>query len=161
MKWVIIILLVLVVLVSIMLIVGYLLPVKHSAKVSANIPAPPDSVWQRISQPDKFSSWRKDIKNIQLISADEWIETSSHNDKIPFKIREAVPNHKLVTVINTRKLPFGGSWTYELRPNGNGTEITITEDGEVYNPLFRFMSKFIFGHTATMKSYMKNLETSF
>ena len=30
------------------------------------------------------------------------------------------------------------------------TVVRITEDGEVYNPIFRFMSRFAFGQTSTM-----------
>jgi hypothetical protein len=35
--------------------------------------------------------------------------------------------------------------------------LTITENGEVYNPLFRFVSRFIIGQTATMDGYIKAL----
>jgi hypothetical protein len=31
----------------------------------------------------------------------------------------------------------------------------ITEDGEVYNPVFRFVSKFVMGQTATLDAYLK------
>ena len=33
----------------------------------------------------------------------------------------------------------------------------ITEDGEVYNPVFRFMSRFIIGHAATLDQYLTAL----
>jgi len=39
------------------------------------------------------------------------------------------------------------------------TEVTITEDGEVYNPIFRFMSAYVFGHTATIEQYLTDLES--
>jgi hypothetical protein len=55
------------------------------------------------------------------------------------------------------KLPFGGSWTYEVSAAGSGTELNITENGEVYNPLFRFVSRFIMGHTATIEKYQRDL----
>lgn len=161
MKWGIIILLVLVVIIALVLIIGYLLPVKHSVSISADINTPIDSVWQRISQPENFQHWRKDIKSINVLSSEEWVETNSQNDNIPIKIIEALPGRKMVTIINSKQLPYGGSWTYELKPKGVNTEITITENGEVYNPLYRFFSKFVFGHTATIKSYLNNLETSF
>lgn len=34
------------------------------------------------------------------------------------------------------------------------TQITITERGEVYNPIFRFMSRFVFSHHATIDAYL-------
>jgi hypothetical protein len=54
-------------------------------------------------------------------------------------------------------LPFGGTWTYELKPEGAGTRVTITERGEVYNPIFRFMSRFVLSQTATMEKYLAAL----
>lgn len=37
------------------------------------------------------------------------------------------------------------------------TELTVIEDGEVYNPLFRFVSRLIIGHTATIDVYLAAL----
>ena len=56
------------------------------------------------------------------------------------------------------ELPFGGTWTYELKPEGTGTRLVITERGEVYNPIFRFMSRFVFSRTATMEKMVADLE---
>ncbi|HEY3934578.1 MAG TPA: hypothetical protein VGL65_08155 [Gemmatimonadales bacterium] len=52
---------------------------------------------------------------------------------------------------------FGGSWTYDLTPQGNAAELRITEDGEVYNPIFRAVSRFIIGHNATVDRYLADL----
>jgi hypothetical protein len=54
-------------------------------------------------------------------------------------------------------LPFGGTWVYEIVPEGDSCTLTITEHGKVYNPLFRFVSRFIMGHTATIDSYLAAL----
>ena len=54
-------------------------------------------------------------------------------------------------------LLFGGTWTYELTPVGRATLLRITERGEVYNPVFRVMSRFVFGHTATIDAYLAAL----
>ena len=58
----------------------------------------------------------------------------------------------------TGSLPFGGSWTYELIPTAGGTMLRITEDGEVYNPLFRFISRFVLGHYKSIDQYLDDLE---
>ena len=41
-----------------------------------------------------------------------------------------------------------------------GSDLTITEDGEVHNVIFRFMSRFVFGHTATMDTFLNHLNAS-
>jgi hypothetical protein len=53
--------------------------------------------------------------------------------------------------------PFGGTWAFELASEGAGTRVTITENGEVYNPIFRFMSRFVFSETSTLESCLGSL----
>jgi hypothetical protein len=57
------------------------------------------------------------------------------------------------------KLPFAGTWTYEITPTADGSACTcrITEDGEVSNPIFRFVSRFFIGHTRTIDTYLTAL----
>jgi hypothetical protein len=65
--------------------------------------------------------------------------------------------HRLVTKIVGEKLPFGGSWTYEFAPAAGGTTLTVVERGEVYNPVFRFVSRYVIGHTRTLNAYFAEL----
>ncbi len=74
------------------------------------------------------------------------------------KLQESEPPRRLVTRITDKTLPFGGAWTFTLQPVDGGTKLTITENGEVYNPLFRVMSRFVFGHTATIDRYLGDLQ---
>ena len=53
---------------------------------------------------------------------------------------------------------FGGSWTFELRAQGSYTQLTITENGEVYNPLFRFVAKYIMGYNSSMDKFLGQLQ---
>jgi hypothetical protein len=39
--------------------------------------------------------------------------------------------------------------------------VKITEKGEVSNVLFRFMSRYVFGHTSTIDSYLTALAKKF
>ena len=72
-----------------------------------------------------------------------------------------MPPRRIVTRIEGDDLPYGGAWAYALEPQGNATRITITEHGEVYNPVFRFVSKYIIGHTGTIDTYLRNLGSKF
>jgi hypothetical protein len=44
-----------------------------------------------------------------------------------------------------------------LRDDGGLTTLRITEEGDVYNPFFRFISRFIIGQTRSINSYLINL----
>jgi len=84
------------------------------------------------------------------------LPTGTVEVKTAWKPIESIPPARLVTKI-ADKLPYGGMWTYELAPDGPGTSLRITEDGEVYNPIFRFVSRFVMGHTATIDASLRDL----
>ena len=53
-------------------------------------------------------------------------------------------------------------WTFEIAPvSGGGAELRITEDGEIYNVIFRFMARFVFGYTASIERYLRDLGAKF
>jgi hypothetical protein len=71
------------------------------------------------------------------------------------------PPRRLIGRIADPSLPFGGSWTYDVVREGAGSRVMITEDGVVRNPVFRFMSRFVFGHHATQEAYLRALGRKF
>lgn len=160
MKWVLMIVGVLAGLIVIMLVIGKLLPVAHTAARRAEFRATPEKIWQLLTQFSDYPKWRKELKQVETISEKAWKETDSHGQVITFELQEARPFEKMVTVIADKNLPFGGSWTFELKANTATTTLIITENGEVYNPFFRFMSKYIFGHAATLEKYLQNLKSA-
>ena len=59
-------------------------------------------------------------------------------------------------------LPFGGTWTFDIAPAADGgSELRVTEDGEVYNVIFRFMARFFFGYTSSIETYLRDLGAKF
>ena len=143
--------------------IGYMLPQGHVATRERTYPASPDTVFSAITTPASYPEWRSGVKKVEMLppvdGKTRFKESGSDGD-ITFVIDEAVPAKRVVSRIADKELPFGGSWTYDLTPaaEGKGTRLSITENGEVYNPLFRFMSRFVFGHTATIDKYMDDLE---
>lgn len=145
-------------------VVGYLLPVKHVATVTAHVPATPAQVWEALTNVAAYPTWRGDLTAVEMLPADSghvaWREHGK-NDAISFAIEQAEPHRRLVTRITDKSLPFGGTWEYVVAPDGAGSRVQITERGEVYNPVFRFVSRFIMGHTATASAYLKALGARF
>jgi uncharacterized protein YndB with AHSA1/START domain len=160
MKWLFIVVAVLVALAAVIAIVGWSLPVKHVASRQRTVAASPDVVWRTITDVDAFPSWRSDVKSVERVGTAgpvTWIEHGS-SGRITFAIDASDPPRRLVTRIADPNLPFGGNWTYELAPAGAGTRVTITENGEIYNPVFRAVARFVLGYEATMTSYLDALE---
>ena len=75
-----------------------------------------------------------------------------------FAVDESIAPRRMVVRIADRNLPFGGSWTYDIAPAAGGASLTITEDGAIYNPLFRVMARLVFGYEATMMAYLAAAE---
>lgn len=149
-----------VLLVLIVVAVGFMLPQKHRASREQTYSADPAKVFAAITTPGQYPAWRTGVKTVEILPAQEgkprFRETGS-NGEITYVFDELTPR-RVVSRIADVSLPFGGQWTYELEPAGNGTKLRITENGEVYNPVFRFMSRFVFGHYSGIDTFLADLK---
>ena len=152
--------------VVVVLVVGWSLPVGHQAARELRLPAAPPAVYALVAGVEAYPAWRSGVEAVEVLERDaagaptRFRERSGDGD-ILFEVAERVPERRLVTRIADPSLPFGGRWTFELAPAGSGTQLRITEDGEVYNPLFRFVSRFVMGHDRTIARYLRDLERRF
>ncbi len=160
MKWIAIVVGVLILAVVAMAVIGASLPKQHRASRTVHINAPPPEVWRIITDVNSFPAWR-DVESVELLAPRDghrvWREVDRHSQAITFEADEEIPPRRLVTRIADRNLPFGGSWTWEIAPANGGSEVTITENGEIYNPIFRFGTRYILGYHATMDACLKSL----
>ena len=143
------------------LVVGWILPVEHRVTREATIKATSQDLFRVITDVESAPQWRPSVKEVQIlppVDGRSQFREIGKNGSILFQIDSIEPNRYLVTRIADRSLPFGGKWTYELIPHGDSTTLRITEDGEVYNPLFRFVSRFVMGHTATIDEYLSDVK---
>lgn len=159
MKWILIVVGVIAALIALTAIIGSLMAKGHTATSTTTINQPPEVLWDTITDCTAFPQWRTDIKSVELLPDRDghkvWREDGK-NGKMTLEVIEANPPSRLVMRIADTG-PFGGTWTYELQPSGAGTRVTITENGEVYNPIFRFMSRVFFDPAATIETYLKAL----
>ena len=115
---------------------GALLPAAHVATRTKRLPARPEIVWGLINDPVATKGWGGDTKT-EVVEQDE--------------------PRLLVTKI-VGESAYGGTWTFEIAPEGHdASRLTITERGEIYNPLFRTIMRAM-GHTRTIDAYLAKLE---
>jgi uncharacterized protein YndB with AHSA1/START domain len=142
------------------IVIGLLLPRDHTATRTADVSAPPDQVWAVITDVASYPKWRPDVKRIEMLPPVDgrasWREIR-RSDSIAYETVESVQPTRFVTRIADRGLPFGGEWSIDLAPISSGTRITITERGQIYNLLYRVLSHFVLGYTATMDAYLHAL----
>ncbi|MCC6317320.1 MAG: SRPBCC family protein [Gemmatimonadaceae bacterium] len=142
---------------------GSRLPREHVASRVLHLAQPRDSVWSVLTDYAGQASWRTDISAVRRqegASPEVWVETGS-NGEMPLATTVSEPPSRLIRTIADSTLPFGGSWTYELAVENGGTRLTITEAGEVYHPIFRFVSHYFMSPAGTIEVVMKALAARF
>ena len=112
--------------------IGATLPREHTASRSAQFARPPQDVWVGMTD-------------------------ATSKSPVPVDVLESRPPHLLVTRVRETEKKFGGTWTIAIAPAAGGSTVTITEEGWVANPIFRFISRFVIGHHATMDSLLKQV----
>lgn len=160
--------------VAIIAIIGAMLPKGHVATRAAKFREKPDAVWSAITTFKDYPKWRPGLQSVEELSTSAghsvWLErtgTGWNAEEIPYQLMESVPPvggtpGRMVARIADPKLPFGGSWTYEVTAAADGgTVLRITEQGEVYNPIFRFVSRVFMSKTKTMDDYLNALGKKF
>jgi hypothetical protein len=144
-------------------IVGALLPPGHSATRRSRFRVAPDALYAVLAGPP---DWRSGVKSFGVLPDEEgrkrWWEEDSYRHKITFEMVEDRPPERMVVRIAEKGLPFSGMWTFEITPApGGGSELSIREDGEIYNVMFRFLARFVFGYTGSIERYFKDLGAKF
>ncbi len=92
MMWVVVVVAVVAAVVMVVSIAGALLPVGHTATRSARFSSPPQRVFDAV---------------LEMVRAEK---------RYPLQVVESRPPERLVTKIADPKLPFGGTWTYQIAP---------------------------------------------
>jgi hypothetical protein len=164
MKGVLIILGSLALLVAIVVVIGALLPRAHTATRAATYRQSAGTLFAVARDFAAQPGWRTGLIRVDVLPPSDGrpchVEISKHR-AITYVVEEERPGEKLVMRIADEKLPFGGTWTFEFTPAGDHTAVRITEHGEIKNLLFRFMGRFVFGYTATMETYLRDLGRKF
>jgi uncharacterized protein YndB with AHSA1/START domain len=147
-------------LIGLLALIGSFLPRDHEASRTQRFAQSRDVVWAVIRDFARHPEWRKDVKRVELVAdvgGQSGVREHGGHGAVLYALDADEPPAKLVMRIADDSLPYGGSWTIELKPAGSGCEVTITERGFVKNPIFRFLSKTVFSPAATIESYLAAL----
>ncbi|MFB7473238.1 SRPBCC domain-containing protein [Kitasatospora sp. NPDC056184] len=140
---------------------GRRLPVEHLSGGGLELAQPPGAVWEVLTGVDLFPAWRPDVAHVERLPATaagrpRWREDGRHGHTV-YEVVESEPPHRLVTGIADPDLPYGGTWTFVLTPAGGGCTLTVTERGEVYQPLYRAVSHYVTGEGAAVHRFLAAL----
>ncbi len=145
-------------------VIGLAIDDTHVASSRAQYQRPVDEIWATISDFAGAPAWREGVESMERLGDEDgkpvWVEHSSFGP-MPYVVEVFEPPHRLVTRIHGEDLGFGGTWTYEVEAAGEGSAVTITENGVIDNPIFRTLSRFVFGYHATQQQYLTSLGRKF
>jgi uncharacterized protein YndB with AHSA1/START domain len=124
---------------------------------------PPAEVFAAISDRASQTQWRADLKSVELLPPQDGRVVFRETTKmgpVRYVVDESVASARLVTRILDEDLGYRGRWIFELAPEGEGTRVTVTEEGEVTSFLFRALSP-LFSKSASLERYLKALAAKF
>ena len=154
----------LVLFIGIAALIGSRLPVAHVATRSILLHRPRPELYQLIRDFGSSPTWRSDVKAVDLLGETNGkLRYREHGKQgeVTYEMSEDIPEQRIVTTIVDQDLGYSGYWTTVFTTENGGTRVTITENGEVSNVLFRFLSRYVFGHTSTIDGYLTSLAKHF
>ena len=147
------------------LVAGLLLPEEHHASRTLVTKQAPQAIWDAINDHASEPQWRSDVQSVTSLGEREgkpvWREDYKDGNKLTLMTTESKPPTRMVRELTDLEGPFSGRWEIDIAPAPEGSKVTITEIGRVSNPIFRFVSKYVIGHTTTIEKYLTGLAGKF
>jgi hypothetical protein len=149
---------------AIVLIAGLLLPTTHVAVVESRYRASASDIHAAINDVASAQTWRSGLEQVEVLSRPGeplmWREVADWGT-LTFVHDVNEPGRRIVSRIVDEGQAFGGTWTYDIDETPGGTVLRISERGEITNPLYRFMSRFVFGYYRGLETYARDLGRRF
>lgn len=164
-RWLILLAGVMVALILGVLVAGLVLPEEHHASRTLVTKQSPQAIWDAINDHANEPQWRSDVASVVSLGERNgkpvWQENYKDGNKVALMTTESKPPTRMVRELTDLEGPFSGRWEIDIAQTTEGSKVKITEIGKVSNPFFRFVSKYIIGHTTFMERYLTGLAAKF
>ena len=144
---------------------GAMLPEQHVASRTLKTRQSAQAIWDTINDHANEQQWRSDVASVTSLGDRDgkqvWQENYKGGNKVALITTESKPPTRMVRELTDLEGPFSGRWEIDIQPTQTGSDVKITEVGRVGNPFFRFISKYVIGHTTQMEKYLTNLAAKF
>lgn len=149
------------------ILVGLRYDKNHVASRSIRLKQTPDAIWAVITDHANEPSWQPHLKSSRRLPDRDGHEVwelqykGAGNPPMTIETTESVPPHRLVGTIVDAKKVFSGRWEFTLTSADGGTQVTITENGEIPNPFFRGMFRMFADPAKYIQQYLEALAQKF
>ncbi len=145
-------------------VIGFLTPADHNVSRTLKTRQPAQAVWDAINDHANEPKWRDDVASVTSAGEQNgkpvWLETYKDGNTVKLATTTFTPPTRMVREI-AEEGPFSGRWEIDITPTAEGSDVKITEIGNVPNPVFRFVSKYVIGHTYQMEKYLTSVAKKF
>ncbi|MFC4699006.1 SRPBCC family protein [Glaciecola siphonariae] len=146
-------------LVVVIFIWGNTLPTTHQVSTSKAIAVPVSKVWETMSDWEGQVQWRKDVKSVEIVSANKFIETPSSGPAVEFEVVRLERNSIIELKMSG---PFEGEYLAEFSETDGITTIQISETivqeshvGRIVSALFFDLNDFVDRYFEQLEKYLK------
>ena len=113
------------------------------------------TVWDVIATVENYSSWRSDIKNLEIIDENYYVESTMDGYETTFRVMKKEPFSRIELRMDNVNLE--GRWSIQLNRTSEGTEFLLNQTANAYK---LYMQPFVRNYLkAQQMMYMENLKS--
>ena len=124
---------------------GFMLPAHHKLTRTITLKRSPDAVFAVLADLPNMPAWNHALTRVEMLTPIDGKEASRQtldgHMVMTIVTSESIPPTRLVRTVAETSAPFSGSWIYEISATANGSQVALTEDSTVPNPIFRLLVK--------------------
>jgi uncharacterized protein YndB with AHSA1/START domain len=158
------IILVLIVLAGAAYLYALSIPAHQTHTRTTTLKQTPDAVFALLTDLPNFPKWNHNMVKIEMLQPingkEATRQTFKGNMQMTIITSESTSPKHLVRSMGDIGGPFEGSWTYEISPTADGSQIVLTEQATMNNAFFRLMAK-LFGPTKYMDEHLEDMAKNF
>ena len=141
------------------------IPASQTLTRTITLKQTPDAVFDLLEDVENMPKWNRSLEKVELLPPIDGKPATrqTFNGKMQMTIvtSESEPPHRLVRSMGDTDGPFVGSWTYDIKPTGEGgSTVALTEQSQLKNPFFRLVVKW-FGPTKYMDQHLEDMAKNF
>lgn len=155
MYWILLVMGALASLVLAVIVGGLATPRKYAASRAVTLRATPETIWSLVRDVGSYAEWRPEIESA-LVDGEEWQEFMTGR-ALRFGVVASEAPRRFVARMLDDDMPSTSEWTWDLAPRDGGTRVTLTERGEIGNPIFRFVAVHMSGHSRSIEAVLRAL----
>ncbi len=145
---------------------GANLPETHEVTKKAIYNQPQGVVWDAVSDYATMASWSPGIDSIKRLDDVDgkplWRFTGEDGHVMDILVMKEEAPMLHVSKIHDTDLPFGGTWTITVKAvEDDKTLVTLTEEGTIESPVWRFITHFMMGYDAMAIQFLQALGSKF